>query len=330
MSKTAPDNNSLDSLAKKVNFSLENTAIPATNSDYENDEYLHEDPVVLTDKLIQKPKLNFKDDVLERLKSEPIFKQELLITDDDVDFEVEKDKREARRELFPKCSIFIVYSILFTARILSNNLYKISGIQEEIKNQSLLLFTALYSIAIILLIKFTYDAIKRARLAYPYSRILLLKRHVDTKKQELFWKTQEMYYNYRLDEKEQNDWLTLMKNTELNSMVHGSDSLRRSRLTSVSVRPSVKLEKMKTGEKRANEHKITKILKEIEKEKEHDKLIEKIDSEINRNSKIRFDKEIRDTDEGCDHLNKTDGQRRRSALKSNADQQQQKLPENIV
>merc|ERR1712186_16043 len=97
-----------------------------------------------------------------------------------------------------------------------------------------------------------------------------------------------MYYNYRLDGKEQEDWLTLMRNTELNSMVHGSDSLRKSRLTSVTVRPSVKLEKLKSGEKRTSDVKMHKILKAVEKEKEHDKLIETIDSEINRNSKIRF------------------------------------------
>ena len=96
-----------------------------------------------------------------------------------------------------------------------------------------------------------------------------------------------------------------MKNTELNSMVHGSDSIRRSKITSVTVRPSVKLEKLKSSEKRASENKMNKILKEIEKEKEHDKLIETIDSEINRNSKIRFNREIKDADEGHDHLNKT-------------------------
>ena len=106
-----------------------------------------------------------------------------------------------------------------------------------------------------------------------------------------------------------------------NSTVHGSEDVRKSRITSVTVRPSIKIaETMKMAEKRGKTSKFKDkdLKKELTREEEakrvHAKLIESIDNEIYRNSKIKFNTLISDTDEGSDYLNRTNDAKRKSAL----------------
>jgi len=344
MPKTAPDptenmkNSNYQDKTAKVNFSFDDIAIQSEI--YDEDTYNYDKPNFTISKQSNEimgntttstnapppasstaKKLNFKDEVLEQLKQEPIFRQELLITDADVEHEVEREKREAIQQLMPKCSVFILYTSVFFYWIISARIYTSEGFEKQVKAHSYIIFIPGLIITFLIFLKVSFESVDKTRKAYPYSRVLGLNPHVVTKKQEFYWKMQELYYSYKLTQAEQRDWLKLMKNTEYNSTVHGSEDVRKSRITSVTVRPSIKIaETMKKAEKRGKTSKFgdqdlkNELTREENAKRVHEKLIKSIDNEISRNSKIRFKKGEVDTDEGNDYLNRTNDAKKKSAL----------------